>query len=461
IIKGNNLLTLTTLLPVYRGKIKLIYLDPPFNTNSSANTFSYNNSFNHSTWLSFMRNRLIAAKQLLSEDGILVTAIDHYELFYLGVLADEIFARDNRMGVISVIHNPGGRQDETFFPTAHENMLFYAKNILNVKLNRLPATKEKLAEYKLTDKFGRYKLRGFRRSGNNSLRSQRPGLFYPIYYDPLSDQFALDSVNKHMVKLLPIDKDGVERCWRWSSERFILNIEKYIEIKKTKDEYTIYIKERESDYEGEKAKTICHKPYYSGQTGTNELKNDFQEKVFSYPKSPYLIKDIIHICTNDGDIILDCFGGSGTTAKAVTQLNQENNGNRKFILCEQMNYIDKVTIKRIEKNLSSNHTFCYAELTKLNGKYIDEINKSNSTKDLIRIWQSIKKGGFLSIKVDPKEFDKNVSNFEKLNLEDQKKFLIKVLDKNHLYVNYSEINDKDYGIIDEDKRLNKQFYSLK
>ena len=464
IIKGNNLLALHSLLPVYHGRVKLIYIDPPFNTASAANTFSYNNNFNHSTWLTFMKNRLEVARELLSEDGIMVIAIDHYELFYLGILSDEIFNRDNRLGVIAVVHNPGGRQDDYFFPTAHENMLFYAKDSSRVKLNTLGVSQEKLAEYKLKDKFGNYKLRGFRRSGNNSLRKDRPGLFYPIYYNPEENIFSLKKESNLFVKLLPIDEAGDERCWRWGSDRFINNIEKYIECKKTKNGYDIYIKERESDYEGEKAKTIWDKSNYSGQTGTTELKNLFGSKVFSYPKSPYLLMDVIQITTNKSDnhIILDFFGGSGTTASAVIGLNNKDGGNRKFIVCEQMEYVESVTKERVKSNISElSDTFIHFELNELNTNVIKQIKSAKTTKELKSIWSSIKKDGFISYKITPAEIDKNISEFEELSIVDQKKLLIEVLDKNHLYVNYSEIDDKDYNISTDDKKLNKKFYSLK
>jgi len=463
IVKGNNLLILYSLLPVYRGRIKLVYIDPPFNTNSAANTFSYNNSFNHSSWLTFMKNRLEVAKELLSDDGILVVAIDHYELFYLGALTDEIFYRENRMGVIAVVHNPGGRQDDTFFPTAHENMLFYAKDISKVKLNLLKASDEKLSQYKLKDKFGRYKLRGFRRSGNNSLRRERPGLYYPIYYHPKKKIFSLKKEDKGFVELLPIDEKGIERCWRWGPKRFLENLEKYIEIKENKKGFELYIKERESDYKGEKAKTIWDKSYYTGQTGTTELKRLFNKKVFSYPKSPFLIKDIIQITTDKDDVVLDFFGGSGTTAQAVWDLNRQDDGSRKFIICEQMNYVDEITRERLKLQIATDKdgSFIFNELHKLNQLYIDQIENAKNNSALQNIWESIKQNGFISYKVNPKEIDKNISEFDQLSVKDQKKFLIEVLDKNHLYVNYSEIDDRDYKLSEEDKNLNKKFYSLK
>src|SRR5699024_8646723 len=183
IIKGNNLLALHTLKEKYAGKVKMIYIDPPYNTKSSATTFYYNNSFNHSTWLTFMKNRVETSKDLLREDGVFVVAIDDNELFYLGVLLDEIFGEFNRLAVVSVVHNPGGRQDEEHFPTAHENMIVYAKNRGKVQLNYLPLSKEKIKQFNKKDSYGLYKTRNFRRSGNNSLRVESYKMFYHIYFN--------------------------------------------------------------------------------------------------------------------------------------------------------------------------------------------------------------------------------------------------------------------------------------
>lgn len=231
IIKGNNLLTLASLLKKYEGKIHCIYIDPPFNTRSAASTFSYNNTFNHSTWLTFMKNRLEIAKKLLTPDGLILCAIDHYELFYLGVLMDEIFGAENQLGVLAVVHNPGGRQDEKFFPTAHENLLVYANDISRAEINNLPPSEEKLKEYKLEDEYGRYKLRGFRRSGSNSRRTERPALWYEIFINPSTGEISLNDFDG-AIKLLPIDESGIERCWRWGPETLMAKKDKYLQIKK-------------------------------------------------------------------------------------------------------------------------------------------------------------------------------------------------------------------------------------
>lgn len=464
IFKGNNLLALHTLKTQFRGQIKLVYIDPPFNTASAANTFAYNNSFNHSTWLSFMKTRVEAAREMLRKDGIFVVAIDHYELFYLGVLCDEVFGRENRMGVISVVHNPGGRQDDIFFPTAHENMLFYANDITSAKLNTLGMSDEKLFQFRLEDSFGKYKLRGFRRSGNNSRREQRRGLFYPIYYNPTTNDFRLKPA-KDYLKLLPIDEQGIERCWRWGPETFMALIEKYIEVKSVGGRYDIYIKEREGDYEGEKPKTIWNKSKYSGQTATSELKKLFGEKTFSYPKSPFLIMDVVKITTAKNDIVLDFFGGSGTTAHGVLELNKEDGGSRQYILCEQMGYADSITVERVKRVMKKNKSgdFIFCELMKYNEAFMERIESAKTSKELLKIWREMAEDSFLNWYVNPRLPEDAIKDFEAIGKEEngvqkQKRLLAELLDKNQLYVNLSEIDDAQFKVSAEDKALNKAFY---
>jgi len=463
IIKGNNLLALHTLKMQFRSKVKLIYIDPPFNPASAANTFLYNNSFNHSTWLTFMKNRLEIAKELLSENGILVVAIDHYELFYLGVICDEVFGRENRMGVIAVVHNPGGRQDDIFFPTAHENMLFYAKNIQYASIGTLGMDDRKLAQYQNIDAYGKYKLRAFRRSGNNSRREQRPALFYPIYYNPNTNELRLEPA-PNFLKILPIDEKGIERCWRWGHETFEQRIEKYIEVKRTKRGFDIFVKERECDYGGEKPKTVWNKPKYTGQTATSELKKILGEGTFSYPKSPFLIMDVVKITTGKDDIILDFFGGSGTTAHAVVELNKDG-GNRKFILCEQMDYVETVTRERVRKVIEQKGggDFVYCELMKYNEAFMERIQAAKSSEELVQIWREMAEDSFLNWYVNPAMPEEAVRDFEAIGreengLEKQKHLLAELLDKNQLYVNLSEIDDAQFKVSAEDKALNKAFY---
>ncbi len=468
IIKGNNLLALHSLKKEFAGKVKLIYIDPPYNTSGAANTFTYNNTFNHSTWLTFMKNRLDISKRLLKSDGVIMVAIDHFELFYLGALLDEIFDRENRMGVIAVVHNPGGRQDDKFFPTAHENMLVYARDIRKAEIFTLGNSDEKIAQFKLKDKFGLYKLRGFRRSGSNSRRIDRPALFYPIYYNKQNDSLSVERKDADDIELLPIDEQGVERCWRWGQKTFQDKLEKYIEVKETKNGFELYTKERESDYQGEKAKTIWNKSYYTGQTGTNELKIAFGNKVFSYPKSPFLIRDILQISTKENDIVLDFFGGSGTTAAVAKEMN------RQFLTIEQMGYAEPVIKERLSKvvqgqksgisdsvNWQGGGSFIYLELKKYNQTFIEQIEEAKDTETLLQIWEQMKAKSFLNYNVDIKKQEEHIEEFKTLTLKEQKQHLCEILDKNQLYVNLSSLEDADFACSDDEKRLNRDFYKMK
>ena len=460
VIKGNNLLSLYSISKRYEGKIRCIYIDPPYNTKSAANTFAYNNTFNHSSWLTFMKNRLEIAKRLLTPDGLILCAIDHYELFYLGVLMDEVFGEENRMGVLSVVHNPGGRQDEKFFPTAHESLLVYANNIELVSINNLPPSEEKLKEYKLTDEYGRYKLRGFRRSGNNSRRTERPALWYEIFIDPEKNIISLENFDG-AIKLLPIDESGIERCWRWGSDTLMAKKDKYLQIKYVNGKYDLYIKERECDYQGERPKSIWDKSIYSGQTATNELKKILGEKAFSYPKSIYLMIDILSVATNKNDIVLDFFGGSGTTAHAVMELNKIDGGNRRFILCEQMDYAKTVTferIKKVQEAIQSNSPVVYCELSKLNQNFVEKIESATDNSEIVSIWTDMLSTGFISCKVDPSDIDTSAKEFVELSLDDKKRLLMELLDKNQLYVNLCDMEDETFSVSEADKAFTKSFY---
>jgi adenine-specific DNA-methyltransferase len=458
IIKGNNLLSLHSLKKKYKGKIKLIYIDPPYNTRTSANTFVYNNTFNHSSWLTFMKNRLEVARDLLSDDGIIFIDIDHYELFYLGVLADEIFGYENRIGVLAVVHNLKGRYNE-FFANSHENKIVYAKNALSAKIQDL--REKDIANYPHKDGTGNYKTIGLQRTGDGSKREERPNLFYPIFYNSLTGDISLED-KKDYVKILPIDDAGIERRWRWSKDKVGRDWKTEIEVKKSGSGYKIYTKLR-FETNGEKAKTIWFKPEYSGTTGTKDLKDLVGEKLFTYPKSVQLVKDSIKIAAEEDDIVLDFFGGSGTTAQAVLELNKEDGGSRKFIICEQMDYVENVTKERIRKVMEkqSSGTFVYAELAKANQIFVDKIQDAKATKDLLHLWREMKETAFLSYKLKPENLDANRNEFEKLSLEEQQKILISILDKNLLYVPFSEIDDKTYSISAKDKELNRKFYSDK
>jgi len=159
-------------------------------------------------------------------------------------------------------------------------------------------------------------------------------------------------------------------------------------------------------------------------------------------------------------IILDFFAGSGTTAQAVLELNKEDGGNRKFILCEQLDYVNTVTVPRVRKVIEKQDEgdFVYLELAKWNENFVEKIQKANTKEELKQLWKIMEEKVFLSYKVDVKAIDENAKDFEELSIENQRRFLLECLDKNHLYVNYSEIDDEEYGVDEEDKKINREFY---
>ena len=200
IFKGNNLLTISSLLKTHRGKIKLIYIDPPYNTEGDANTFWYNNTFNHSTWLTFMKNRLEIAKELLSNDGVISIAIDDSE--HLQVLADEIFGRENNLGTLIIQNKPSGRTTDAYFATCHEYTLFYSRNSGLPKINFTPLTPEQKSKYNEGTGDNLYKWRDFLRTGGFSTPNERPNSFYPIYYNQSLNSISIKKENDSDIEIL-------------------------------------------------------------------------------------------------------------------------------------------------------------------------------------------------------------------------------------------------------------------
>jgi len=459
VIKGNNLLALHSLKKRFAGKVKLIYIDPPYNTGGSAETFTYNNTFNHSTWLTFMKNRLEVAKEFLREDGFIAIAIDHCELFYLGTLADEVFGRDNRVGVISILSNPMGRQYAKFFSPTNDYMLVYAKNETVAKFNTVVIDEIKSKEFNLKDEKGRYKLNPFLHDHKKGSRKLKPENWYPLFVSKDLKTVSLEE-REGYIKLLPISEKGVERSWMTIKETTQERINNGDLVAKRDNEGNIklYYKFREQ----ERISTFWDdKKYNANHYGARLLEKIIGRKSISYPKSLYTVLDTLKIMTKDDDLVLDFFAGSGTTGHAVLELNKEDGGNRKFILIEQLDaHIDacKERISKVLKIENIADDFVYLELLKWNENFVEKIQRAKTKEELKKSWETMKKEAFLSYKVDVKAIDENAKDFADLSIEDQKRFLYECLDKNHLLVNYSEIDDEEYGVSEEDKKLNKEFY---
>lgn len=472
IIKGNNLLALHSLKKEFAGKIKLIYIDPPYNTGGSAETFTYNNDFNHSTWLTFMKNRLETAKEFLRDDGFIAIAIDHVELFYLGALADEVFGRKNRLGIISVVHQARGRWMDKNFSASNEFMLVYSKvegtNIRNVVIDE-----QKKEKFNLEDGKGRYYLKDYivvQGGGGGVTRKDKPTFWYPIYVSKDLKNVSLEK-KKGYEKVLPITNSGRELTWVTIADTFMDRYNRgEIVIKRELGKITIYRKFREQQI----IPTHWIAPRYNATShGTLLLEKLIGRKSVSYPKSLYAVLDTIKLMTSKDDIVMDFFAGSGTTGHATLELNKEDGGNRQFILIEQLDAHMDIILKRMQKvmklnakeknlnNFNKNESFTYCELLKYNEDAIDKIQDAKDTKSLLKIWYEMCEHYFLNYDVEIKKFNDNKKDFEKMTLKQQKDVLVEMLNKNQLYVNLSEIEDSQFKVSKEEKELNKKFYGGK
>jgi len=455
IIKGNNLLTISSLLKQYEGKIKCIYIDPPYNTPSQANTFAYNNTFNRSTWLVFMKNRLEVAKRLLKRDGVLICTIDKNEQPRLQILIEEIF-NEHDVDCITVVHNPRGAIGTNFSYT-HEYAIFVT-----------PKGKKSIGNQKLqSEEIDWSPLRNW---GGESLRTDAKNCFYPIivendkivgFGDICKDDEHPLQTEKHgnQYFIYPIDRKGVERKWRYARQS-VEGISHLLRVKTITKGFDIELGKDFGTY-----KTVWTDPKYDASIhGTQLLKSIIPETEFTYPKSINNVIDCINaVVEEDKDaIILDFFGGSGTTGHAIMEINKDG-GNRRFILVEQMDYVHNDTLPRnvaIMKSIAPTAGIVYCELAKCNQLFIDELAQATTDNEVVVLLERILETGFISSKIAPKSIDPNAADFSELSLDDKKRFIIELLDMNMLYVNLSDIDDADYAISEADKVFTRSFYEM-
>lgn len=457
VIKGNNLLALHTLKENYLDSLDCIYIDPPYNVPSSNNSFTYNNKFNHSTWLTFMKNRLEVAKVLLRrEDGVLIVAIDENEVNYLGVLLDEIF-NEYEKHLITVVHNPRGVQG-TNFSYCNEFLYFVFPRGKKLIENRL------LSEDEIS-------LSNLRNWGGESLRGDGKNTFFPIlvkdgevigFGDVSDDDFhpQQTEVVDGISYVYPIDPKGIERKWRYARQT-IEEIKDMLFPKMKKDgSYEVMLGKNFGQY-----KTVWQSNLYDSSVHGKQLLNKLVPNAeFSFPKSVYAVKDALYAVVKNrkNAKVLDFFGGSGTTAHAVQMLNKDDNGDRIFITTEQMDYINSVLVPRLiaDDTNKKNDGFVYMELMPKNLGYLKDVIHSKTADELKAVYQRMLEGtdtdepADISFRADLSKIDW-VEGFDK-----NKRLLVKLLDKNGLYYNYSEIDDKNVRdlISDEDYAFNKAFY---
>lgn len=469
LIKGNNLLALYTLRQQLAGQVKLIYIDPPYNTGSDG--FKYNDSFNHSSWLTFMKNRLEVAKDLLSEEGMVFVQCDYNEDSYLRILMDEIFGQDKLIAEITVKSNSiSGNK------TQHKE-----KTILK--------NKDTILAYKIADEI-KLKPQYVEKSEwdthyNSYLQKMDDGDFVirklkdVLVEEQLlgeSDKITVDLIkDKKIEEFLYEHRDNVFRKVNSIPENL-----KELSLKNPDDIVSIVNNKGRTMYAHSGKRLSMLSKVYKTVNGKKKLAQllgdlwtdiDFQNTQneggvdFTNGKKPEaLLHRIIDMTTKESDIVLDFFVGVGTTASVAHKMN------RYWIGIEQMDYINDKTIPRLRNVINGGQSgiskltdwqgggsFVYFELKKYNQEYIDLIENANTLKELETLYVDMRNNAFLKFWFDRKEFEKD-ENFRSLDLNDRKKALIEILDENQLYLNYADMDDSRHKVSIDEKTLTNKFY---
>lgn len=462
IIKGNNLLALHTIGKAYAGKVKLIYIDPPYNLGNDS--FKYNDSFNHSTWLTFMRNRLEIAKTLLMSNGIIFIHIGDTEMHYLKVMADSVFGREHFMATVPRKTRSGKSDVPYKLSQDYDWMLTYTKSAspkeelfqreVSRKYYKTPDFPDD--EWRLTD-LTKQTSTAERKNSDFALVNPRDGKEYPANPNrswAITRETAPEYISKKRI-VFPGDYDFLD------IQQPAMRVFKSWEIAKKGDDFNkSYVS---TEFLNLLMDDLLKKT--TNKKGTDEIIELFGDKSFSYPKNELLLSKIIEYTTGKGDIVMDFHLGSGTTAAVAHKMG------RRYIGVEQMDYIDTIAVERLRKVIageqggiskavswSGGGSVVYCELAQVNQTFLDRIQDAKNNKGLQTIWKEMQEKAFLSYRVDPKTIDAASADFTALSLDDQKRFLIEVLDKNMLYVPLTEMDDETYGISAEDKKLNRLFF---
>lgn len=472
IIKGNNLLALHSLKKKYAGKVKLIYIDPPYNTGSDS--FGYNDKFNQSTWLTFMQNRLSIAKNLLKDDGVVCVQCSFHQFAYLRVLMDDLFEKHLCDFNIQVRHPDRALTGDKEFNDIIEYVLIYS----NSSDKRMPYKEElkTIDDYTLQIELKddvnpqvivcgdkkvevytpeQYKIRtiapsqfGLKKmSIRGSIREKNSsGRFFVKYIEPLTE-FPPET----LFKVPNMGDDIFDYRYFYSAPNGKKN-GGYFQGMPTSSNVT------KKQYAN----------FYNFEKEYNNVSGEGNVSFRNGKKPEALIAFLIDVFTNPKDIVLDYHLGCGTTSAVAHKLQ------RRYIGMEQMDSQISLITTRLQNVISGDSTgisqsvnwqgggsFIYCELAKANQRFADEIEQVLTPDELAVIWEKMQKTGFLSWKVNPQEIDISAEDFTQMSLEDQKRFLIECLDKNLLYVPYSEIDNTEFGISESDKIINNQFYQTK
>ena len=391
-IEGDNLDVLKVLRETYLGKVKMIYIDPPYNT---GNDFVYNDDFAqgreefeaqsglfdeegnqtvdpmvrntesngrfHTDWLNMIYPRLKVARDLLTEDGVIFISMDDNEIENLYKISSEIFGQKNVIGNIVIQSNPRGSMSSEHLAELHEYVLVCAKNTDAAAIIGHKLSNEMLSEYKYNDSIGKYRLLGLRMRGGFWRRSDRPKLYFPIYVNPQTKELSLKKNADFHIAVYPIQTTtGEEGTWRWSKEKILKELHLLIPKQVSREgelQWDIFQKDYLDRASGRrtKAKSIWNEPEMNYQNGTTLLKELLgSSKIFDYSKPPYLTLKMLEMVNIQDGIVLDFFSGSATTAHAVMKLNAEDGGHRKFIMVQ----LPEVTGEKSEARKAGYETIC-------------------------------------------------------------------------------------------------------
>ena len=440
IIKGNNLLALHSLKEEFAGKVKLIYIDPPYNTGNDS--FAYNDNFNHSSWLTFMKNRLEIARELLKEDGAIFVQCDDNEQAYLKLLMDDVFGRENFISTIVWKRKRGRDNSARWFSKAHEYFLVFAKQKSILNFNLIELDEETKLQYKNPDNDKRGKWR--------MLACWARGTQGGVQYDFTTKEGHFFS----------------ERLWLFSKENLKkLDQEDKLVIRGD----NIYRKLFINEHKGQVLESIWTDAS-NAANAADEIKNLFGSIVFSTPKPEPFMQRIIKLSTSESDIVLDYHLGSGTTAAVAHKMN------RQYIGVEQMDYINTVTVERLKKviegeqggiskleNWQGGGSFVYMELAEKNEQAVRLISACKNGEELISIFDKLCSKYFLHYNVRIKEFREEVKTdrFQSLPLKEQKEMFCRMLDLNQLYINANDREDNNSGLSTNDIAITEDFYRLR
>ncbi|RKV29652.1 site-specific DNA-methyltransferase [Helicobacter pylori] len=435
LIKGNNLIALHSLKKKFAKQVKCIYIDPPYNTGNDS--FNYNDNFNHSSWLVFMKNRLEAAREFLSDDGVIFVQCDDNEQAYLKVLMDEIFLRENFVASISWKQFHSVKNDAANFSKNIEYILCYCKNFSKNLISNEPFDKSN--SYKLKDENGFYKLDPvWAKSGNNfspytflngKTWSPPSGTFWRYSIGTLKDmeqnnRIVFNGKNPMAKRYLSEVAEGRKSSTFWDGSEVGYNL-----------------------------------------NGDAEIKQLFNgNKVFNNPKPEALISRILEISTNENDLVLDFFAGSGTTCAVAHKMK------RRYIGIEKMDYIETITKERLKKVIEGEQggiskkcgfkgggSFVYAELKEVNLEIKKQILNANSKSECLKIFNDLNER-FLK-RADCKMDEIHSEEFHNLDLNEQKRIYCASLDSNEDYLNLGDIDEDAWEIDGITKKYNEIFYS--